>query len=181
MTEGHEVTSKTGAVAASPPEAARVGAKILEQGGNAFDATVATSMACCMLQPQSTGVGGYVLCAVVKEGATGKVWSVDANSISPKAAHEHMYTILPERISGGINGNEYNCSVKDNANVHGSLAIGPPGMMASWFPVPFPVFSYRWRRLSPWRCWPLSFWRRGFWRLDFQRLGPQTGTAGRNH
>ena len=130
MTEGHEVTSTTGAVAAGPPEAARVGARILEQGGNAFDAAVATSMACCMLQPQSTGVGGYVLCAVILEGATGKVWSIDANSISPKAAHEHMYTILPTRTRGGINENEYNCSVKDNANVHGSLAIGPPGMMA---------------------------------------------------
>ncbi len=97
MTEGQEVASNTGAVAAGPPEAARVGARILEQGGNAFDAAVATSMACCMLQPQSTGVGGYVLCAVILEGTTGKVWSIDANSISPKAAHEHMYTILPTR------------------------------------------------------------------------------------
>ena len=130
MTEGHEVTSKTGAVAAGPPEAARVGARILEQGGNAFDAAVAASMACCMLQPQSTGVGGYVLCAMVQESAAGKVWSVDANSISPEAAHEHMYTILPAGNIGGINETEYNCNVKDNANVHGPLAIGPPGMMA---------------------------------------------------
>ena len=130
MNEGHEVTSPAGAVAAGPPEAARVGARILEQGGNAFDAAVAASMACCMLQPQSTGVGGYVLCAVVLEGATGKVWSVDANSIAPMAAHEKMYEILQTRAISGINENEYDCNVKDNANVHGSLAIGPPGMMA---------------------------------------------------
>ena len=45
MTEDYEVTSSVGAVAAGPPEAARVGARILEQGGNAFDAAVAASMA----------------------------------------------------------------------------------------------------------------------------------------
>ncbi|HCR16876.1 MAG TPA: hypothetical protein DIU35_05280 [Candidatus Latescibacteria bacterium] len=130
MTEDYEVTSSVGAVAAGPPEAARVGARILEQGGNAFDAAVAASMACCMLQPQSTGVGGYVLCAVVLEGATGNVWTIDSNSIAPRAAHENMYTILPTGTIDGINENEYDCNVKDNANVHGSLAIGPPGMMA---------------------------------------------------
>ncbi len=58
MIEGNEVVSERGGVAAGPAEAARIGARIIEQGGNAADAAAATALACCMLQPGSTGVGG---------------------------------------------------------------------------------------------------------------------------
>lgn len=129
MIEGNEIVSAKGVVNANPDEAARVGARILETGGNAMDAASATSMACCMLQPQSTGVGGYVCCAVVLEGKSGRVWSVDANSVAPAAAHEEMFKVMAPTGSG-INEYEYFCHVKDDANIYGSLAVGPPGMMA---------------------------------------------------
>jgi len=131
MTEGKEVYSQRGVVAANPEEAARVGARILEAGGNAMDAASAASMACCMLAPMSTGVGGYICSVVVLEGGSGKIWSVDANAIAPAAAHETMYEVLPRNEEGGpINEGEYQCSVRGNANVYGPLAVGPPGMMA---------------------------------------------------
>ena len=131
MIEGKEVVSRRGAVAATPEGAARIGAGILEQGGNAMDAASAACMACCMFLPQSTGVGGYVCCGLVLEGNTGQVWSLDGNSVAPAGAHETMYQVGPVGDKpGAINESEYNCSVKDNANVHGPLAIGPPGMMA---------------------------------------------------
>jgi gamma-glutamyltranspeptidase/glutathione hydrolase len=131
MIEGYEVLSSRGAVAAGPPQAARVGARILQDGGNAMDAAVATSLACCMLAPQATGVGGYLACAVVLEGESGKIWSLDANSVAPAAAREDMYQILPVQPGAGpINENEYDCSVRDNANVYGPLAVGVPGQMA---------------------------------------------------
>ena len=131
MVEGKEVISRKGAVAAGPEEAARIGARILERGGNAMDAAAAACMACCMFWPHATGVGGYVCCGLVLEGDTGRVWSLDANSVAPAGAHEGMYRVGPVGDGPpGINENEYNCSVKDNANVHGPLAIGPPGMMA---------------------------------------------------
>lgn len=146
MVEGKEVVCEKGAVAAGPEEAARVGARVLAQGGNAMDAAAAASMACCMLQPQSTGITGYVLCALVLEGASGKVWSLDANSIAPAAASETMYDVMPMGEGPkGINENEYLCSVRDNANVHGPLAVGPPGMMAG-----MGVLWERWGRLK----WP---------------------------
>ncbi|MBT3376718.1 MAG: hypothetical protein HN742_42420 [Lentisphaerae bacterium] len=146
MIEGTEVIASRGVVAANPPEAARVGARILEAGGNAMDAASAASMACCMLQPHSTGIGGYVCCAVVLEGATGQIWSVDANSIAPAAAHERMYELVPmPKTGGGLNQKEYDCCVKDSANVHGPLAIGPPGMMAG-----MGIVWERWGKLS----WP---------------------------
>lgn len=131
MIEGHEVLSATGAVAAGPPGAARAGAWVLEQGGNAMDAAAAASMACCMLQPAATGIGGYVLAAVVLEGATGKVWSLDANSPAPIAARDDMFEVLPRDTGkSGINENEYLCSVTDDANIYGPLSVAVPGMMA---------------------------------------------------
>jgi gamma-glutamyltranspeptidase / glutathione hydrolase len=131
MVEGKEVVSAVGAVSAGPEESARIGARILEQGGNAMDAAAAACMACCMLRPHATGVGGYVSCGLVLEGATGQTWSLDGNSVSPAAAHEQMYKVGPVRKGHtGINENEYDCSVEDDANVWGPLAIGPPGMMA---------------------------------------------------
>ena len=130
LIEGTEVVSKRGAVAANPQEAARVGARILEAGGNAMDAASAASMACCMLEPNATGVGGYVCCGLVLEGASRRVWSVDANSIAPAAAHENMFEVIPTKEKGVLNEGEYACSVKGDANVYGPLAVGTPGMMA---------------------------------------------------
>lgn len=144
MIEGKEILASRGAVAAGPEEAARVGARVLDLGGNAMDAAAATSMACCMLQPQSTGVMGYVLCALVLDGRSGKVWSLDANSIAPASACETMYDVAPMRDGPkGINENEYLCSVEDNANVHGPQAVGPPGMMAG-----MGMLWERWGRLK---------------------------------
>jgi gamma-glutamyltranspeptidase/glutathione hydrolase len=143
MIEGKEVVSSKGAVAAGPAEAARVGARILEAGGNAMDAAAAACLACCMLQPHSTGVGGYVMVAVVLEGRSGRVWSLDANGPAPAAAHERMYELTTEGEGlGGINGSEYQCQVKDNANVHGPLAVSVPGLVAG-----LGTLSERWGRL----------------------------------
>lgn len=145
MVEGKDIVSPHGVVAANPPEAARVGARILAAGGNAMDAAAAASMACCMLEPHATGVGGYICCAVVLEAKSGRVWSVDANAVAPAAAHAEMYQISPPAASGPINEPEYRCSVKDNANVHGPLAVAPPGMMAG-----MGIIWERWGKLG----WP---------------------------
>jgi len=146
MIEGNEVVSSVGAIAAQPQESARVGARIMEQGGNAFDAAAASALSACLLQPQSTGITGYVLCAVVRDGSTGEILSLDANSVAPAAAREDMYEVLP--ASGDpkdLNSREYECSVRDDANVHGPLAVGVPGMAAG-----IGTLWERWGRLD----WP---------------------------
>ena len=144
MIEGTQIDSDIGAVAAEPEAAARAGARILAEGGNAFDAAAATCMAVPMLYPDKTGIGGYMMSAVVRDGASGKVWSIDSNSRAPAAAHEHLYEILPKRPEGGLNEGEYDCSVKDDANVFGAKAVGVPGQMAG-----IGTLWERWGRL-PW-------------------------------
>lgn len=129
--EGQEILSSRGAVAAEPKGAALVGARILEQGGNAMDAAAAACLASCVLEPEAADIGGYVCCAVVLEGSSERFWSVDANTVAPAAAHENMFEILPRQTGRiDINANEYSCSVRDDANLYGPLAVGVPGVMA---------------------------------------------------
>lgn len=144
MIEGVQISSDIGAVAAEPEDAARVGGRILAAGGNAFDAAAATCLAVPMLYPDKTGIGGYMLSAVVRDSATGRIWSVDANSRAPAAARPSMYDILPMKSTAGLNESEYACSVRDDANVHGALAVGVPGQLAG-----IGTLWERWGRL-PW-------------------------------
>ena len=109
-----------------------------------MDAASAVAMACCMLQPQSTGIGGYVCCAVVREGRSDRIWSIDSNSHAPAAAHEGMFDTLPPRETGDSpNEHEYFCRVKHDANMYGPLAVGTPGMMAG-----MGIVWERWGRLK---------------------------------
>lgn len=145
LLEGREVACARGAVAAESPPVARSGARVLAEGGNAFDAAAAACLACCMLHPDKTGVGGYVLAGVAAEGRTGRVWSLDANARAPASARAEMFRVLPPRHEAkAINETEYDCSVANDANVHGPLAVAVPGQMAG-----IGTLWERWGRL-PW-------------------------------
>src|SRR5437762_7031869 len=125
MIEGTEVVCGKGVISTGPAEAARIGARIFEQGGTAGEAVAAACLACAVLEPQAVDLGGYVAAAVALDGKTGKVFCIDANSVAPAAAHENMYEILPPRFSNrGINEIEYGCSVRNDANVYGPMSVG---------------------------------------------------------
>lgn len=129
--EGLEIVCQGGAVATGPAEAAKAGAAILEQGGNAIDAAAAACLASAVMEPQAVDLGGYALAAVVLEGKTGRVWSVDANTVAPAAATADMFQIVPVRHDNNtVNEREYGCSVVDDANFYGSLAVSVPGFLA---------------------------------------------------
>jgi gamma-glutamyltranspeptidase/glutathione hydrolase len=130
MIEGTDVTATRGVIATGPAEGARAGGQIFEAGGNAMDAAAAACLACAIIEPQAVDLGGYVAAGVVLEGKTGSVWSIDGNSVAPAATREDMYDVLPMRDGPrGINELEYGCSVRDDANVYGPLAVGVPGFL----------------------------------------------------
>ena len=52
------VMSRRGIVATSQPLAAQAGISMLQQGGNAIDAAIATAAALNVVEPMSTGLGG---------------------------------------------------------------------------------------------------------------------------
>ena len=58
------IVARRGVVATSQPQAAQVGLRILQEGGHAVDAAVATGAALNVLEPGSTGVGGDMFALV---------------------------------------------------------------------------------------------------------------------
>jgi len=125
-----EVESSRGVVAAWPPEASQIGADVIAAGGNAMDAAAAAALGCCMTRPEMTGIGGYMLSAVVLDAKTDQVLALDSSSRAPRAAHAEMFEIT-ERVTGrsGINEDEYLCTVADDANLFGGQSIGTPGVI----------------------------------------------------
>jgi len=144
LAETHAEARKV-VIAADLAPAAAAALKAVKAGGNAMDAAAAACLATCMLEPSAVDLGGYVTCAVVLEAKTGTVWAVDADSTAPAAASPSMYRILPRNPRAGLNENEYGCSVKDNANVDGALAVGVPSTLAG-----IGTLWERWGKLS----WP---------------------------
>src|SRR5882672_9448195 len=64
------VATTYGIVAASQPLAARAGVQILERGGNAVDAAIATNAVMGVVEPEMNGIGGDLF-AIVYEAKTG--------------------------------------------------------------------------------------------------------------
>ena len=121
-------------------------AKVYKAGGNAVDAAVAACLTASATDPSATDLGGYVLYGVVLEAKTGKVWSVDANTVAPAAATPTMFKVLPKKPGAKrINELEYDCSVEGDINLEGGLAMGVPAALAG-----FGMLQQRWGRLK----WP---------------------------
>jgi gamma-glutamyltranspeptidase/glutathione hydrolase len=77
------VMSQSGVVASESVLASQVGAKILEQGGNAIDAAVATNAMMGLIAPMNDGIGGDLF-AIVYEAKTGKLYGLNASGWAPK-------------------------------------------------------------------------------------------------
>ena len=124
------VTKKTpllenGMVVAEHPRGAEVGAWILERGGNAVDAAVATAFAMTVVEPfMSTIAGsGTMLVHLARRGET---VCVDFNAVAPRAAHETMYKVV-----GGVSDALFPWPrVEGEANVFGHRSVAVPGSVA---------------------------------------------------
>src|SRR2546429_4787425 len=71
------VISRNGIVAAESPLAAEAGVRILERGGDAVDAAIATNAMMGGVEPMMNGIGGELF-AVVFDGKGGKLYRVKA-------------------------------------------------------------------------------------------------------
>src|ERR1700731_2173813 len=64
------VVSRDGIVAAESPLAAQAGVRILESGGNAVDAAIATNAMMGVVEPMMNGIGGDLFAIVYDAKAT---------------------------------------------------------------------------------------------------------------
>jgi gamma-glutamyltranspeptidase/glutathione hydrolase len=78
------VASRSGIVASESVLASQVGARILEQGGNAMDAAVATNAMMGLIAPMNDGVGGDLF-AIIYEAKSGKLYGLNASGWAPAA------------------------------------------------------------------------------------------------
>jgi gamma-glutamyltranspeptidase / glutathione hydrolase len=78
------VISQKGIVAAESPLAAQAGVRILEQGGNAVDAAIATNAMMGVVSPMMNGIGGDLF-AIVYDAKAKKLYGLNASGWAPKA------------------------------------------------------------------------------------------------
>ena len=111
------ITQKAMVVSARE-EASKIGSMIMEQGGNAFDAMVATEMALAVAYPYAGNLGGGGF--MVYRTKDGNVGALDYREKAPGAADKDMY--LDEE------GN-----VIPNLSTEGAMAVGVPGTVSGIF------------------------------------------------
>src|SRR5438105_2063999 len=77
------VISRNGIVAAESPLAAQAGVRILEQGGNAVDAAIATNAMMGVVEPMMNGIGGDLF-AIVYDAKANRLYGLNASGWAPK-------------------------------------------------------------------------------------------------
>ena len=116
----HPVLGDAGMVATQNPYASAVGARILEQGGNAVDAAVAIGFTLAVTYPRAgnLGGGGFML---VHKADDGETVAVDYRENAPLKASRHMYL-------------DENGEVDQAKAFFSHLASGVPGTVAGmWY------------------------------------------------
>lgn len=95
-----QVFAESAAIASSHPYATQVGEKILQEGGNAFDAAVAMSTVLGVAEPFGSGLGGggFFLFYHAKTKSTSMI---DAREIAPMASTPDMYVANPQKSLDG--------------------------------------------------------------------------------
>ena len=109
------VISQNGIVAAESPLAAQAGVRILESGGNAVDAAIATNAMMGVVSPMMNGIGGDLF-AIVYDAKANKLYGLNASGWAPRALtidalHKQGLREMPQ---------------------HGANAITVPGAVDGW-------------------------------------------------
>lgn len=112
------VEAKNGMVASAHPLASEVGAKILKQGGNAFDAAIAVQYALAVVYPRAGNIAGGGFAVYRK--ADGETGSLDFREKAPISASRDMYL-------------DDNHNVVNDLSSFGVLSVGVPGSVDGMF------------------------------------------------
>ena len=106
------------ALATAHPVATEAGLKILNAGGNAFDAAIAVSAVLGVVEPYGSGLGGGGF-FLLHDSSRNYTTMLDARERAPLAAHRDLYLDADGNVD------------RDRA-LNGPLAAGIPGIAAAW-------------------------------------------------
>lgn len=110
--------AENGMVVTSHYLASEVGSAVLEKGGNAVDAAVASAFALAVTLPSAGNIGGGGF--IVYQGNDGEQTTFNFREKAPLAATREMFL--------GKDG-----KIKDNSNHEGLLSVGVPGTVAGLY------------------------------------------------
>ena len=113
-------TGTGGAVATVDQDASRVGMQVLQNGGNAVDAAVATAAALGVTEPYSCGIGGGGF-MVVYRASDGSVSTIDSRETAPAA-------FRPDSFIDPATGQP----IPFDQRVTSGLGVGVPGTVRGW-------------------------------------------------
>jgi gamma-glutamyltranspeptidase/glutathione hydrolase len=91
------VAAENGLVVSAHPLASKAGLKMLQHGGNAVDAAVATAFTLGVVEPYHSGIGGGGF-MLIRWADTGEVIAIDFRETAPRRAHRDMYMKDGERM-----------------------------------------------------------------------------------
>lgn len=113
---GRPAVADSAMVVSASPRASRIGAEILQMGGNAVDAAVATAFALAVTYPTAGNIGGGGLLLARVNGET---VALDFREVAPLAATRDMYLD--------------STGTPTDRSVTGARAVGVPGTVAGLY------------------------------------------------
>ncbi len=107
-------------VVSAREEASKIGIEIMKQGGNAFDASIATSLALAVAYPYAGNIGGGGFMVYRKND--GAIGALDYREKAPLAATKDMYL-------------DNDGNVIPDKSTLGAMAVGVPGSISGLFDI----------------------------------------------
>jgi gamma-glutamyltranspeptidase/glutathione hydrolase len=120
-----EVMAQHGMVVTSQPLAAQAGLQILQRGGNAIDAAVASAAVLNVMEPMMVGIGGDLF-AVIYIAKERKIYVLNSSGTAPSGATRQHYNQL------GYTWNPKNWGPGSGMPTHGILTVTVPGSVWGW-------------------------------------------------
>jgi gamma-glutamyltranspeptidase/glutathione hydrolase len=120
-----EVFAQHGMVTTSQPLAAQAGLQVLQHGGNAVDAAVATAAVLSVVEPMNVGVGGDLF-AIIYIAKEHKLYALNASGMAPSGATPEHFAKL------GYRANPANWGPGSGMPPGGILPVTVPGSVWGW-------------------------------------------------
>jgi gamma-glutamyltranspeptidase/glutathione hydrolase len=120
-------SGRLGMVVAQAKGAAEAGVAILEAGGNAMDAAVATALALATHEPWNSGLGGIGFALVHRAGQP-RAEVVDFGPRAPARTDPKRYKVTGRMTTDLFAWPE----VEDDINIHGPLSVAIPASVAGY-------------------------------------------------
>ncbi|MFN6953664.1 MAG: gamma-glutamyltransferase [Acetobacteraceae bacterium] len=116
-----------GVVVAQAAAAAEAGAAMLEAGGSAADAAVATAFALAAVEPWNSGLGGIGFAVVAAPGAPAE--TLDFGPVAPARLDPAAFPLTGRPAAGDLFGWP---EVEGDRNIHGALSVVVPSAIAGY-------------------------------------------------